>query len=130
MVCSYVTHNMDASIAFNNPTSGKIDQQRKILEDLERQKKQLLKSGNSGSLGAGMPPVPTPSTTESGGQGRNYYCQYIFVSIINSIGCPLYWSYFLFMEGVAHFSGFVTQRNIHYLIVFTTQLKLVLNDMI
>ena len=65
-----MTNIMDISNAFNNPTSGKIDQQRKILEDLERQKKQLLKSGSSGSLGVGMPPVPTSSATESGGQGR------------------------------------------------------------
>lgn len=58
---------MDISNAFNNPTSGKIDQQRKILEDLERQKKILLKSGSSGNLGVGMPPVPT-SSAETGGQ--------------------------------------------------------------
>jgi len=41
--------------AFTNPSSGKIDQQRKILEDLERQKK-LLKSGTSPALG--MLPLP------------------------------------------------------------------------
>lgn len=68
MVVRYVTIIMDISNAFNNPTSGKIDQQRKILEELERQKKQLLKSGSSGSLGVGMPPSPASSTTEAGGQ--------------------------------------------------------------
>jgi len=47
--------DMDVSNAFNNPTSGKIDQQRKILEELERQKKILAKSGSSSSLG--MPPA-------------------------------------------------------------------------
>jgi len=48
---------MDGS-AFTNPSSGKIDQQRKILEDLERQKK-LLKAGTTPSLG--MLPI-TPSS--------------------------------------------------------------------
>ena len=45
--------------AFTNPTSGKIDQQRKILEDLERQKKALLKTGSAPSLApsVGMPLV-------------------------------------------------------------------------
>lgn len=42
--------------AFTNPSSGKIDQQRKILEELERQKK-LLKVGN----GAGLVATPPPS---------------------------------------------------------------------
>lgn len=55
---------MDTSNAFTNPTSGKIDQQRKILEDLERQKKQLLKSGGGPSLPVGLPPVPLVPTTE------------------------------------------------------------------
>jgi len=49
-----------SSNAFTNPTSGKIDQQRKILEDLERQKKQLLKSGGGPSLPLGLPPVSGP----------------------------------------------------------------------
>ena len=48
---------MDVSNAFNNPTSGKIDQQRKILEELERQKKSLSKSGSSSSSSLGMPPA-------------------------------------------------------------------------
>jgi len=48
------------SVAFNNPSSGKIDQQRKILEELERQKK-LLKSAAPGT-GIGVPSVvPTPA---------------------------------------------------------------------
>lgn len=37
-----------SSLAFSNPSSGKIDQQRKILEQLERQKK-LLNAGNNSS---------------------------------------------------------------------------------
>jgi len=41
--------------AFTNPSSGKIDQQRKILEELERQKK-LLKSGNGAGLVSTVPP--------------------------------------------------------------------------
>jgi len=57
--------------AFTNPTSGKIDQQRKILEDLERQKKALLKTGSAPSLApsVGMPLVPTSSATEGTGTG-------------------------------------------------------------
>jgi hypothetical protein len=43
--------------AFTNPSSGKIDQQRKILEDLERQKK-LLKAGTTPSLGI-LPLTPS-----------------------------------------------------------------------
>ena len=35
--------------AFNNPSTGKIDQQLKILEDLKRQQK-LLKSGAAPNL--------------------------------------------------------------------------------
>ena len=38
------------NLAFSNPSSGKIDQQRKILEELERQKKMLqLKHGGDAS---------------------------------------------------------------------------------
>ena len=40
--------------ALNNPSSGKIDQQRKILEELERQKK-LLNKGNSAATSATAP---------------------------------------------------------------------------
>ena len=46
-----------ASGAFNNPSSGKIDQQRKILEDLERQKKQL--AANNKPNNPAQAPVPT-----------------------------------------------------------------------
>lgn len=35
---------MSAGNAFTNPSSGKIDQQRKILEELEKRKKQLNQS--------------------------------------------------------------------------------------
>jgi len=56
---------MDGGAAFNNPSSGKIDQQRKILEDLERQKK-LLKSGTAPSLGMlPISPVTSASNTQS-----------------------------------------------------------------
>jgi len=60
---------MDGSNAFNNPTSGKIDQQRKILEDLERQKKSLLlKSGSSGSVSSSVSsPAPSPPVSEGAG---------------------------------------------------------------
>ena len=54
--------------AFNNPTSGKIDQQRKILEDLERQKKNLLKSGSSSVLGVGLSQGPA---SEGSGQRQS-----------------------------------------------------------
>ena len=47
--------------AFTNPTTGKIDQQRKILEELAREKK-AIKSGNS-SLGMSAPP---PSSIPEG----------------------------------------------------------------
>lgn len=47
---------MEPGAAFSNPSSGKIDQQRKILEDLERQKK-LLKSGAAPNLVMNLPPV-------------------------------------------------------------------------
>ena len=49
---------MDGGAAYTNPSSGKIDQQRKILEDLERQKK-LLKAGSTPSMG--MLPLPPAS---------------------------------------------------------------------
>lgn len=52
---------MDGGNAFTNPTTGKIDQQRKILEELAREKK-LIKSGSS-SLG--MSSVPSSSISEA-----------------------------------------------------------------
>lgn len=51
---------MDGGNAFTNPSTGKIDQQRKILEELAREKK-LIKSGNS-SLG--MSATPSSSIPE------------------------------------------------------------------
>jgi len=42
--------------AFTNPSSGKIDQQRKILEDLERQKKLLKAGGGISTTPVGLPP--------------------------------------------------------------------------
>jgi len=69
---------MDAGgTAYTNPSSGKIDQQRKILEDLERQKK-LLKSGGGlssplnlgppgvGGMGVGVSPGPQPPSVPGG----------------------------------------------------------------
>lgn len=41
--------NIMEGAAFSNPSSGKIDQQRQILEDLKRQQK-LLKSGGGPNL--------------------------------------------------------------------------------
>lgn len=52
--------------AFTNPSSGKIDQQRKILEELERQKK-LLKAGNGAGLVATPPPQLPLQTAGAGG---------------------------------------------------------------
>jgi len=46
--------------AFSNPSSGKIDQQRQILEDLKRQQK-LLKSGTGPGLLINSIPSPQPS---------------------------------------------------------------------
>jgi len=50
---------MDVSgAAFNNPSTGKIDQQQRILEELKRQQK-LLRSGAAPSLGtSNIPPLP------------------------------------------------------------------------
>ena len=45
--------------AFSNPSSGKIDQQRQILEDLKRQQK-LLKSGGGPNLLINNIPTPQP----------------------------------------------------------------------
>jgi len=62
---------MDAGgAAYTNPSSGKIDQQRKILEDLERQKK-LLKSGGglSSPLTLGPPGVGGMGVVGGGGGG-------------------------------------------------------------
>ena len=47
--------------ALNNPSSGKIDQQRKILEELERQKK-LLNKGNAAAVSTSAP-APAASTS-------------------------------------------------------------------
>jgi len=47
--------------SFTNPSSAKIDQQRKILEDLERQKK-LLKAGGS-PVGLGVQSNPGPAAS-------------------------------------------------------------------
>ena len=47
----YLQGKMSSSTgnAFTNPSSGKIDQQRKILEELERKKKQINQSSGSSS---------------------------------------------------------------------------------
>lgn len=50
-------------MAFNNPSSGKIDQQRKILEELERQKKLLNKNANPGSA---VPTAGNANAQQSG----------------------------------------------------------------
>jgi len=62
--------------AYTNPSSGKIDQQRKILEDLERQKK-LLKSGAGlsspltlGPPGVGGMGVVGAGVAPGGGEGH------------------------------------------------------------
>jgi len=53
---------------FTNPSSAKIDQQRKILEDLERQKKLLKAGGSPASLGPGSPGLPGGSPGQGAGQ--------------------------------------------------------------
>jgi len=50
--------------SFTNPSSAKIDQQRKILEDLERQKK-LLKAGGS-PVGLGVQNTAGPAVGAGG----------------------------------------------------------------
>ena len=61
---------MDGSAAYTNPSSGKIDQQRKILEDLERQKK-LLKAGTTPAIGMlPMAPASAVVTTPVAGEGH------------------------------------------------------------
>ena len=50
--------------ALNNPSSGKIDQQRKILEELERQKK-LLNKGNAAAASASAPASAASASTAS-----------------------------------------------------------------
>jgi len=62
--------------SLHQPQQWKIDQQRKILEELERQKK-LLKSGNGAGLVSTVPPplagAPIPGTTPQAivvGEGR------------------------------------------------------------
>ena len=57
------------SNAFTNPSSGKIDQQRKILEELEKRKKQLNQQSGSGLVSnnsmnnSNNSPSATPTTT-------------------------------------------------------------------
>jgi len=51
------------SVAFNNPSSGKIDQQRKILEDLARQKKAITATPPNAPV-----PLPAPGPTLSPAQ--------------------------------------------------------------
>jgi hypothetical protein len=50
--------------AFSNPSSGKIDQQRQILEDLKRQDKRL-KSGGGPSLLISSIPSTQPQSLDS-----------------------------------------------------------------
>ena len=52
--------------AFNNPTTGKIDQQRKILEELNRQKQQLNKQNATSSSAI----TSTTSGTSSSGSNN------------------------------------------------------------
>ena len=51
--------------ALNNPSSGKIDQQRKILEELERQKKLLNKGNVAASTSASAPGSAAPASASS-----------------------------------------------------------------
>ena len=57
------------SNAFTNPSKGRIDQQRKILEELEKQKKQLNQQSSTGFMSnnsmnnSNNIPSATPATT-------------------------------------------------------------------
>ena len=59
---------MSTGNAFTNPSAAKIDQQRKILEDLERQKK-ALKSNNSSNIAATTSSSSSALTGTAGGFG-------------------------------------------------------------
>ena len=53
--------------AFTNPSSGKIDQQRKILEELERRKKNINHSSSTTNIGFSN----TSGTDQSGAASSN-----------------------------------------------------------
>ena len=68
---------MSAGKAFTNPSAAKIDQQRKILEELERQKK-VLKTGAGVSLNVNQSQsIPTDSqattSTITSTSGKFFY---------------------------------------------------------
>lgn len=54
--------------AFTNPSSGKIDQQRKILEELERRKKNINHSSSTTNIGFSN---TSGSGTDQGGASSN-----------------------------------------------------------
>lgn len=56
--------------AFNNPSAGKIDQQRKILEELERRKKQINQQSSS-STGMSMTTNQMPNTNNTNNTGSS-----------------------------------------------------------
>ena len=64
------------SNAFTNPSKGRIDQQRKILEELEKQKKQLNQQSSTGFMSnnsmnnSNNVPSATPATTTTNSPGR------------------------------------------------------------
>ena len=56
-----------SNLAFSNPSSGKIDQQRKILEELERQKRALNKGSmpSTSSSSSSTPTANNPTASSS-----------------------------------------------------------------
>ena len=50
---------MSAGKAFSNPSAAKIEQQRKILEELEKQKKQMKTSNTASSISESSSMLPT-----------------------------------------------------------------------
>ena len=56
---------MSAGKAFTNPSAAKIDQQRKILEELEKQKKQIKTSNSGSNISEASTMLPTLQVTSS-----------------------------------------------------------------
>ena len=59
------TMSTNSGNAFTNPSSGKIDQQRKILEELERKKKQINQSPTSSMASSTVLTNASPSASSA-----------------------------------------------------------------
>ena len=77
----YVLKMSGTSNAFTNPSKGRIDQQRKILEELEKQKKQLNQQSSTGFMSnnsmnnSNNIPSATPATTTTNSSGKDLWLQ-------------------------------------------------------